>query len=139
MKNVLPLTLALLATPAIAEPIPPAVEAMIDAASSPEERAVVAGIAKKTNPASAAEIDAKLSAINAAAAKAREEKLASQRFLEGWSGQWLHLHRQHQKPRRGHRRGPDQGKPRLEAQCARYRGLSGGQWRGVARTLFRRL
>ncbi|WP_029131122.1 DUF481 domain-containing protein [Sandarakinorhabdus limnophila] len=87
MKSVLPLTLALLATPAFAEPIPAAVEAMIDAAASPEERAVVAGIAKKTNPASAAEIDAKLSAINAAAAKAREEKLASQSFLEGWSGQ----------------------------------------------------
>ena len=87
MKSVLPLTLALLATPAFAEPIPAAVEAMIDAAASPEERAVVAGIAKKTNPASAAEIDAKLSAINAAAAKAREEKLASQGFLDGWSGQ----------------------------------------------------
>ena len=86
MKSVLPLTLALLATPAFAEPIPAAVEAMIDAAASPEERAVVAGIAKKTNPASAAEIDAKLSAINAAA-KAREEKLASQDFLDGWSGQ----------------------------------------------------
>lgn len=87
MKSVLPLALAFLATPAFAEPIPSAVEAMIDAAASPEERAVVAGIAKKTNPASAAEIDAKLSAINAAAAKAREEKLASQGFLEGWSGQ----------------------------------------------------
>lgn len=86
MKSVLPLALAFLATPAFAEPIPSAVEATIDAAASPEERAVVAGIAKKTNPASAAEIDAKLSAINAAAA-AREEKLASQGFLEGWSGQ----------------------------------------------------
>jgi putative salt-induced outer membrane protein len=87
MRSFLPLALAFLATPAFAEPIPSAVEAMIDAAASPEERAVVAGIAKKTNPASAAEIDAKLSAINAAAAKAREEKLASQGFLDGWSGQ----------------------------------------------------
>jgi putative salt-induced outer membrane protein len=87
MRIFLPLALAFLATPAFAEPIPSAVEAMIDAAASPEERAVVAGIAKKTNPASAAEIDAKLSAINAAAAKAREEKLASQGFLDGWSGQ----------------------------------------------------
>nr|WP_315474838.1 DUF481 domain-containing protein [uncultured Sandarakinorhabdus sp.] len=87
MRSFLPLALAFLATPAFAEPIPAAVEAMIDAAASPEDRAVVAGIAKKTNPASAAEIDAKLSAINAAAAKAREEKLASQGFLDGWSGQ----------------------------------------------------
>ena len=87
MRSFLPRALAFLATPAFAEPIPSAVEAMIDAAASPEERAVVAGIAKKTNPASAAEIDAKLSAINAAAAKAREEKLASQGFLDGWSGQ----------------------------------------------------
>ncbi len=74
MKSFLPLTLALLATPAFAEPIPPAVEAMIDAAASPEERAVVAGVAKKTNPASAAEIDAKLAAFNAAAAKAPRRK-----------------------------------------------------------------
>jgi hypothetical protein len=50
MKSFLPLTLALLATPAFAEPIPAAVEAMIDAAASPEERAMVAGIAKKSSP-----------------------------------------------------------------------------------------
>ncbi len=61
---------------------------MIDAAAaSPDQLAVVADIAKKTNPGSAAEIDAKVAAINAAAAKAREEKLASQGFFEGWSGQ----------------------------------------------------
>ena len=81
MKSFLPLTLALLATPAFAEPIPAAMEAMIDAAASPEERAVVAGIAKKANPASAAEIDAKLSAINAAAAKAREKSSPPRAFL----------------------------------------------------------
>jgi putative salt-induced outer membrane protein len=77
-----------LASAAHADPIPPAVDAMIDAAAaSPDQLKVVADIAKKTNPASAAEIDAKVAAINAAAAKAREEKLASQGFFEGWGGQ----------------------------------------------------
>ena len=86
----LPPTLAMLLAPsaALAEPIPPAVAAMIDAAAAnPDQLKVVADIAKTTNPASAAEIDAKLAAFNAAAAKAREEKLASQGMLEGWSGQ----------------------------------------------------
>jgi putative salt-induced outer membrane protein len=73
-----------------AEPIPSAVEAMIDAAASPEERAVVAGIAKKTNPASAAEIDAKLSAINAAAAKARNRGVAVGVSLTKESRSWKH-------------------------------------------------
>lgn len=77
----------LLATPAMAEPIPPAVAAMIDAAAAnPDHLRVVGEIAKKTNPASAAEIDAKLAAIRTAAAKAREEKLAAQGLFEGWTG-----------------------------------------------------
>jgi putative salt-induced outer membrane protein len=86
MKRFFITSLAMLASPALAEPIPAAVAAMIDAAS-PDQLAAVASVAKKTNPASAAEIDARVAAINAAAAKAREEKLASQGFLEGWSGQ----------------------------------------------------
>jgi putative salt-induced outer membrane protein len=86
MKRLAIFGLGLLAAPALADPIPPAVEAMIDAAG-PADLATIAGIAKKTNPASAAEIDAKVAAINAAAAKAREEKLAAQGFFEGWSGQ----------------------------------------------------
>ena len=81
MRSFLPLALAFLATPAFAEPIPPAVEAMIDAAASPEERAVVAGIAKKTNPASAAEIDAKLSAINAAPPRPAKKSSLPRAFL----------------------------------------------------------
>ena len=88
MRLPLACMLTLLAAPAPAEPIPPQVEAMIDAAAAnPGHLKVVADIAKQTNPASAAEIDAKVAAFNAAAAKAREEKLASQGMLEGWSGQ----------------------------------------------------
>ncbi|MCU0890623.1 MAG: DUF481 domain-containing protein [Sandarakinorhabdus sp.] len=79
---------ALLAMPAQAAPIPPAVDAMINAAAAnPDQLKVVADIAKQTNPDSATEIDAKVAAINAAAAKAREEKLATQGFFEGWGGQ----------------------------------------------------
>jgi putative salt-induced outer membrane protein len=76
------------ATPVLAEPIPPAIDAMLNAAAgNPDQLKVVADIAKQTNPASAAEIDAKVAAFAAAAAKAREEKLASQGFFEGWKGQ----------------------------------------------------
>jgi putative salt-induced outer membrane protein len=86
--SLIALPVVLIAPAASAEPIPPAVEAMIDAAAAnPDQLKVVADIAKKTNPASAAEIDAKVAAFNAAAARAREEKLASQGLFEGWTGQ----------------------------------------------------
>jgi len=79
--------IALLATPALADPIPPQVAAMIEAAAgNPDHLKVVADIARKTNPASVAEIDARVAEINAAAAKAREEQLASQGALDGWTG-----------------------------------------------------
>jgi putative salt-induced outer membrane protein len=79
--------IALIATPALGEPIPPPVAAMIEAAASnPDQLKVVADIARKTNPASVVEIDARVAAINAAAAKAREERLASQGALDGWTG-----------------------------------------------------
>jgi putative salt-induced outer membrane protein len=80
------LSILLFAAPAMAEPIPPAVAAMIDAAANPDQLRVVAEIARKTNPNSVAEIDARVAAINTAAAKAREEKLASQRMFQGWTG-----------------------------------------------------
>ena len=80
------LSILLFAAPAMAEPIPPPVAAMIDAATNPDQLKVVAEIAKKTNPASAAEIDAKVAAIRAAAARALEEKLASQGPFQGWTG-----------------------------------------------------
>jgi putative salt-induced outer membrane protein len=78
---------AALAAPALAEPIPPAVAAMLDAAAAdPAQLKVVAEIAKKTNPASVAEIDAKLVAYSAARAVEQQAKLASQGFFEGWTG-----------------------------------------------------
>ena len=55
-------------TAALAEPIPAGVAAMIEAASKdPANLKVVADIAKQTNPGSAAEIDARLGEIAAAA------------------------------------------------------------------------
>ena len=73
---------------ALAAPIPPAVAEMIDAAASdPAKLKIVAGVAKQTNPDSAAEIDARVAAFEASAARAREERLAQQGMLEGWSGQ----------------------------------------------------
>lgn len=82
--------LAALAAPAVAaaDPIPAGVASMIEAAAKdPAKLKVVADVAKQTNPASAAEIDARVAEINAAAEAARIEKLSSQTFLEGWTGQ----------------------------------------------------
>lgn len=71
-----------------AEPMPPAVAAMIEAAAAnPDELKVVADIARRTNPASAAEIDARVAEIEAERTRQREAQLASQAFFEGWSGQ----------------------------------------------------
>lgn len=76
-----------LAAPAGAEPIPPPVAAMIDAAAgNPDQLKVVAEIARKTNPASVAEIDARVAAIRSAADRAREERLAAQGVFQGWTG-----------------------------------------------------
>lgn len=89
LRALLPL-IAVLPAPAFAEPIPAAVAAMIDAAA-PDQLGVIASIAKKTNPASTAEIDAKVAGITgaatAAAAAALEAKLAAQGLFDGWSGQ----------------------------------------------------
>ncbi len=63
---------ALIATPALADPIPPPVAAMIEAAAgNPDQLRVVANIARRTNPASIAEIGARVAEIYAASAKAR--------------------------------------------------------------------
>jgi putative salt-induced outer membrane protein len=75
-------------TAALAEPIPAGVAAMIEAASKdPAKLKVVADIAKQTHPGSAAEIDARVGEIAAAAEAARVEKLSSQTFFEGWTGE----------------------------------------------------
>lgn len=90
MKPMISAALAVLALPAaaLAEPIPANVSAMIEAAAKdPAKLKVVADIAKQTNPASAAEIDARVGEIAAAAEAARVEKLSSQTFFEGWTGE----------------------------------------------------
>ncbi len=75
------------ATAAQAAPMPDAIAVMLDAAAGDAAQLkVVADIAKKTNPQSSAEIDAKVAGFAIAQARAREEKLASQGILEGWSG-----------------------------------------------------
>lgn len=79
--------MALAAAPVMAAPIPDAVAAMIEAAKGdPAKLAVIADVAKATNPQSAAEIDARVAQIKADRTKAQEEALASQGLLEGWSG-----------------------------------------------------
>jgi putative salt-induced outer membrane protein len=82
----LPLAFAALA--ANATPVPPSVAAMIDAAGSdPATLKTVSDLAKKTNPDSAAEIDAQVAKITAANEAARVDKLEHQSFTEGWSGE----------------------------------------------------
>jgi len=75
------------AATAQAAPFPEAIGAMLDAAAGDAAQLkTVADIAKKANPASAAEIDARVKAIETAQAAARAEKLANQGVLEGWTG-----------------------------------------------------
>ena len=73
-----------------AEPLPPQVAAVIDAAAAAKDPATlktVADLIKKTNPASIAEIDAQVAALTAKAQKARAEKLAHQTLLQGIKGE----------------------------------------------------
>jgi putative salt-induced outer membrane protein len=86
--------LAALPTAALADAMPAAVDAMIRAAAASGDAAklgAIVDVAKATNPTSAAEIDAlagSLAAEFAAKAEAaRLEKVRSQGFLEGWTGQ----------------------------------------------------
>jgi putative salt-induced outer membrane protein len=63
---------------------------MIDAAAATGNLATlktVADVAKKTNPASVAEIDAQVAALTAKAEKTRKEKLARQSLAEGFKGE----------------------------------------------------
>ena len=88
MRVLFPGLLALTAVPAVAEPIPAPVERMLDAVAGNEEQLqVVASVAKRANPASAAEIDAKVAGIKEANARAHAERLASHGVLDGWTGQ----------------------------------------------------
>ncbi len=74
-------------TPAAAAPLPAPVAAMLDAVrSDPDQLQKMAEVAKRTYPASTAEIDEIVAAMRADDAAARTRKLASQRAFEGWSG-----------------------------------------------------
>lgn len=71
-----------------AKALPDAVVRMIQAAAGDSaDLAAVAKVAKATNPESHAEIDAQVAEIKARRAAARMERLASQDFLEGWTGE----------------------------------------------------
>jgi putative salt-induced outer membrane protein len=73
-----------------AEPIPdPLVRIINEAAKTGDAAtlATMADLAKKANPASAAEIDALVASLNAEAEAARVARLESQGFFEGWSGE----------------------------------------------------
>ncbi|GAA4768002.1 hypothetical protein GCM10023219_12290 [Stakelama sediminis] len=76
-------------SPAQADQIPDKVAAMIQAAADTGNAATlktVADLAKKTNPQSAAEIDAMVASIQNKVEAKRLAKLRSQSFFEGWKG-----------------------------------------------------
>jgi len=82
--------LTITATVAHAEPLPPSVAAMIDAAAAGGDATAlktVVALAKKTNPASVAEIDAQVAKLNAKSEQARVEKLSHEKLLEGIKGE----------------------------------------------------
>ncbi len=84
------MALAVCGAPASAEPLPPSLIAVIDAAAAtgkPDTLKTVVDLIKKTNPDSIAEIDAQVAASKSKAEKARLEKLAHQGFLEGIKGE----------------------------------------------------
>ena len=81
---------ALMATPAWAADMPDAVAAMIRAAAETGDAATLkttVDLARKTNPAATAEIDALVAEIEKTAEDARVAKLKHQGILEGWKGQ----------------------------------------------------
>lgn len=92
-KKSLVLSLALLgANPSLAdaEPLPPEVQRMLDAAilSGRADRIdAVAGVARETYPQSAREVDAQIGTYRAEKEKRRLAALRNERFWQGWSGQ----------------------------------------------------
>jgi putative salt-induced outer membrane protein len=83
------LSLTVLATPALAEPIPADAEAMLRAAAARSDGALAstADIARKTFPKSGKEIDALVKEARDAAEAKRQRKLRHQGLLRGWKGQ----------------------------------------------------
>jgi putative salt-induced outer membrane protein len=75
---------AALAFPAWAEPVPPAVDAMIRAAGNDID--TIAKVAKSAYPNSAAEIDALVASLAAQREAERTERLARAGVFDAWSG-----------------------------------------------------
>jgi len=93
MRRVWRLGLAVLAVAlaaaghAAAEPLPPGVAAMIEAAASdPAALKTVVALAKKTNPNSGKEIDAQVATLTAKAEAQKTAQLAHLGFWDGWDG-----------------------------------------------------
>jgi putative salt-induced outer membrane protein len=76
----------LLASEAVAAPVPPETELLICAAH-PAQLDIVAAVAKTANPNSVAEIDALVASIKADAAEMRRQRLATQGIFTGWAGE----------------------------------------------------
>jgi putative salt-induced outer membrane protein len=76
----------LLASEAVAAPVPPETERLIRTAS-PAQIDIVASVAKTANPNSVAEIDALVASIKADAAEMRRQRLATQGIFAGWAGE----------------------------------------------------
>lgn len=79
------LAAAAFAVPALAEPVPPAVEAMIRAAGGDVD--TIAKVAKTAHPQSAAEIDALVASLAAQREAERTERLAQAGIFDAWSGE----------------------------------------------------
>ncbi len=78
------LAAAMAAVPAVAEPIPPAVETMIREAGGDMD--TVARVAKRSHPGSAAEIDALVASMAQERETARVEKLREAGIFDNWTG-----------------------------------------------------
>jgi len=76
----------LLASEAVAAPVPHETERLIRAANLAQID-IVASVAKMANPNSTAEIDALVASIKADAAEMRRQRLATQGIFAGWAGE----------------------------------------------------
>lgn len=80
---------ALIATPAVAEPMTPSVKAMIEKAAQSGDQAkidAVVSVAKSLHPESAGEIDGTVAAVKADREVQRQEKPAKGGFFDNWTG-----------------------------------------------------
>lgn len=81
---------ALIATPAAAEPMPPAVKAMVEKAVTSGDKAkaaAVTSVAKEMYPDSAGEIDGIVTAYTTQQEQIQQKKMEAAGFFEGWTGE----------------------------------------------------